>query len=155
MRKRRYPWLRIRPGARWPKGNNGANLLRRLDDVGAARGRLIRVDSGLRSPYEQWRAYQDFLRGGNLAAPCCSRHWLHSWEECLRQCGSNHCISRAVDASISTGRKPGPHRPRTSTEFQSIGLDVKARAEMHRVGLCLPVGVGEVWHVEVGNAWRS
>lgn len=86
----------------------------------------------------------DYLNGGILAAPCCSRHYWHAFEDCLRQCASNHCKNRAADCVIDT--KHGQ---------VNIGTLEIARREMRKHGLCLPVGQGEVWHVEVGNVWNS
>lgn len=147
-RRTRYSWLRLAPGARWPRGKQGQRLLRRLNRVGRRTGRLVRIDSGRRTPYEAWAAYQDFLRGGNLAAFCCFRHYLHSWAECGKTPSSNHCINRAADCSIQRHRDD-------SSGFTSIGNVQVARDAMDAVGLCLPVGSGEVWHVEVGETWRS
>jgi hypothetical protein len=143
---RRYPWLFKVDSTRWPKGRSGRLLLRKLNTVGRRTKRKIRIDSGLRTPHQQWHAYKDYLRGGTLAAPCCSKHFLHPWALCGRQCASNHCQSRAADCEIMSSDGEG---------FQSIGLDQDARRVMRRVGLCLPVGEHEVWHVEVGTTWRS
>lgn len=142
---KRHKWLRLREGARWPRGSAGRDLRRRLNAVGREVGQVVTITSGLRTAEQQWFAYQDYLRGGNLAAPCCSRHYIHSWSSCLRQCASNHCRSRAADTVIAD--------PTRGTI--NIGESQAARKAMRRHGLCLPVGSGEVWHVEVGNVWRS
>lgn len=136
----RYRWLRLLPGARWPAGPAGRDLLRRLNNVGRACQSQITITSGRRGPKAQWRAYQDYLRGGTLAAPCCAKHWPHSWEDCGRQCASQHCASRAADCTMRGA---------------NIGEIPCARREMRSHGLCLPVGYGETWHVEVGTTWRS
>ena len=142
---KRYPWVKIHGGARPPIGPDGRALLHKLNHVGWVLRRPVMVTSGRRTPREQHYAYMDFLRGGVLAAPCCSRHYLHSWASCLRQCASNHCRSRAADCII---RLP-------SGDWVNIGEDHAARAVMRRVNLCLPVGSGETWHVEIGESWRS
>jgi len=139
-----YPYVELRPGAHRPKGKDGRLLLRKLNQVGRRVRAPIKITSGLRTPREQWAAYQDYLHGGILAAPCCSKHYLHAWSECLRQCASNHCSSRAADCEILH-----------NGEWLNIGLVDTARKAMRRIGLCLPVGSGEVWHVEVGSTWRS
>lgn len=146
-RRKRYHWLILADGARWPRGPEGQRLLTRLNRVGRTLKRQIRIDSGRRTNYEQWVAYMDFLSGGNLAAPCCWKHWAHPWSQCARQCASNHCINRAADCSVQARR--------SGTVFHSIGDDPQARKAMRVWGLCLPVGSGETWHVEVGNAWNS
>lgn len=141
-----YPWLRLRPGAHWPRGRHGRDLLRRLNRVGRDCRRLVLVTSGHRSPYRQWVAYMDYLRGGELAAPCCGKHWLHTWSQCGRSCQSNHCRDRAVDCLIEGSG---------ADDWHNIGEDAHAREALRRNGLCLPVGSGETWHVEVGDVWRS
>lgn len=140
-------WLELGPGARWPSGPAGRRLLGKLNRVGRRTRRHIIITSGKRSPHAQWVAYQDYLAGGTLAAPCCSRHYLHSWSQCLKQCASRHCVSRAADCEIQYARN--------GTYYVNIGEVQAARAAMRAVGLCLPVGSGEVWHVEVGDTWRS
>lgn len=140
-----YRWLRRRRGVTLPTGPAGRQLLHKLNHVGWKLRRPIRITSGKRTPHAQWVAYMDFLRGGILAAPCCSQHWPHPWSRCFRQCASNHCISRAVDCVILS----------SSGDWVNIGEDQAARDVMHHVGLCLPVGQGETWHVEVGDVWRS
>jgi len=140
----RYRHLVRRNGTRWPKGQDGRTLLRKLNKVGRRTGLRIRITSGLRNNYEQWVAYMDHLRGGTLAAPCCARKYIHPWEECLRQCRSNHCVSRAADVVV---KHPG------DSSWVNIGNNARARAEMRALGLCLPVP-GEPWHVEVGSTWR-
>lgn len=142
----RYRWLSLRPGAHWPAGPAGRDLLRRLNN--AARDTQLHwiVTSGRRTSREQWSCYMDFLRGGTLAAPCCSRHYLHSWAECLRQCSSRHCESRACDVAVVLSDGQGT---------ANVGDYPPARKALHSHGLCLPVGQGETWHVEVGNTWVS
>lgn len=141
----RYRWLRRSPAARWPTGPAGRDLLRRLNNVGRACRAPITITSGKRGSREQWAAYMDYLRGGILAAPCCPLHYVHAWADCQRRCESNHCRSRAADCVI---------RPQGSAEV-NIGEWPPARREMRSHGLCLPVGSGETWHVEVGSTWRS
>lgn len=136
----RFRWLRLGPNAKWPKGRAGRQLLRKLNKVARACQDPVTITSGQRGPRGQWRAYMDHLRGGTLAAPCCSKHYIHEWQDCLRQCMSNHCRGRAADCMI---------------RGVNIGEDPCARREMARRGLCLPVGSGETWHVEVGDVWRS
>jgi len=118
--------------------------MRRLNRVGKALNKKVIIISGLRTPYEQWVVYQDFLRGGNLAATCCWRRYPHSWAQCGKTPTSNHCRSKAIDCGLYD--KHGTYR--------SIGYYDKARELMKRHGLCLPVP-GELWHVEVGSTWRS
>lgn len=138
-------WVEYAGGAHRLKGPHGRLLERKLARVGKTLGHRVRVTSGLRTAREQWFAYQDYLSGGTLAAPCCSKHYPHSWAHCLRQCASNHCCSRAADVEAWSPEKG----------WVSIGLLPQARRAMKRVGLCLPVGSGEVWHVEVGSVWCS
>lgn len=142
----RYRWLRLRPGAHWPKGADGRDLLRRLNNAARDTQLRWRLTSGRRTNYEQWLAYMDYLRGGTLAAACCSRHYPHPWEDCLRQCESNHCRSRAADTVVVLAGHAGT---------VDVGSLPAARDALKRHGLCLPVGSGEVWHVEVGDTWRS
>jgi len=141
----RYRWLRLSAGAKWPRGWQGRRLRRRLNRVGRDLRRTIVITSGQRDWRSQHAAYMDYLAGGTLAAPCCSKHYPHHLEDCLRQCQSNHCKGRAADCVIE----------QSDGTFLNIGDSRKARAAMTRRGLCLPVGDGEVWHVEVGNTWRS
>lgn len=105
------------------------------------------MTSGDRNPREAWAAYQDYLRGGTLAAKCCSKGWPHTWAECGKRPQSNHARGRAADCIAQTHRRGG--------EFVNIGEVPEMRVAMKDVGLCLPVGSGETWHVEVGNTWRS
>jgi len=141
----RYRWLRLSPGARWPAGPPGRDLLRRLNNTARACRSKITITSGRRGVYAQHLAYNDYLRGGPLAAPCGWKNWVHSWAECPRDCRSNHCRSRAADCLIE-----GP-----GGSHVNIGELEIARAKMRSHGLCLPVGQGETWHVEVGSVWRS
>lgn len=140
----RYPMLELASGAHWPTGSEGRALLTKLNNVGEDIHRKIRIISGKRIAYDQWRLYMLYLRGaGNLAAPCCWKRYIHSWESCGKACQSNHCRSRAVDCG--TVDKWG--------NYASIGYSSAARSAMRAHGLCLPV-VGEQWHVEVGSSWR-
>jgi hypothetical protein len=144
----RYPYLRLAPQQKWPKGRDGRNLLKRLNAVGKDCKRIILIKSGLRDAYGQWVAYQDYLRGGNLAATCCSKRYPHSWAQCGKTPTSNHCRSRAADCGMLD-------RSGDWDTYQSIGYVDAARASMRKHGLCLPVP-GEKWHVEVGaGPWRS
>ena len=138
-------WVRLAPGRRWPRGDAGRDLVRRLNNTGRQLQSRLLIVSGQRSPWEQWAAYQDYLRGGTLAAPCCWRHWLHDWPQCERQCASNHCHGRAADVQARASRRLG---------WESVGLWDDARIQLRRHGLCLPVP-GEPWHVEIGGTWRA
>ena len=142
--RRAYPWLKLREGARWPVGDDGRDLCRRLNNVGRACQAFVTITSGRRTPAEQWAAYMDYLAGGILAAPCCSKHFIHSWPSCLRQCASNHCRSRAADCTIAA-----------PTGEVNLGEWSRARKALIGHGLCLPVGSGETWHVEIGDTWNS
>ena len=144
--RRWYPWLQLGDGAHWPRGASGRDLLRRLNRVGRECRRTLLITSGRRTNYEQWLAYMDYLRGGTLAAPCCSRQYVHEWSECLRDCRSRHCASSAADVVVIRSRGRGT---------VNIGESKRARKAMRRNGLCLPVGSGETWHVEVGDSWLS
>lgn len=137
--------LTLRSGARWPKGRDGRRLLRRLNRAARKAGLQLVVVSGQRNWREQHRAYMDYLRGGTLAAPCCSRHYLHSEAMCLRQCGSRHCVGRAAD--VDAVLQPGG-------AWTPVGNVAKMRYELRAAGLCLPVP-GEPWHVECGSDWRA
>ncbi len=140
-----WEWVQLRPGAKWPQGSAGRALLRRLDKVGRHLRRPITITSGKRNAQEQWFAYMDYLQGGTLAAPCCTKNYTHKWSECRRECASNHCRSRAADCVVTMA----------DGRTFNIGEIHRARQKMKAVGLCLPVGAGETWHVEVGNTWRS
>lgn len=143
--RHRFSRLRLGPGARWPEGITGRLLLRKLERVGTEVRQNITITSGKRSPHEAWHAYADYLRGGNLAAHCCDRTFPHTWKQCGRKPTSNHCISRAADCLIDTSDR-GP---------VNIGESAPARKALRRNGLCLPIGFGETWHVEVGDTWNS
>jgi len=141
----KHRWVQLRPGAKWPKGPAGRRIIRRLNRIGRHLKRTVIVTSGQRDWREQHAAYMDFLRGGTLAAPCCSRHYIHSISECLRDCRSRHCFGSAADVVlIQTAGRPR----------EDIGNVPAARRAMKRNGLCLPVP-GEPWHVELGSTWRS
>ena len=141
----RYRWLELGEGARKPLGNDGDDLLRRLNNAAREVQAHVKITSGRRTNYEQWLAYQDYLAGGILAAPCCSLGSPHQWSRCLKQCMSNHCASRAVDCVVK----------RRGVGWVNLGEWQKMRDAMRAKGLCLPVGYGETWHVEVGNRWES
>ena len=141
----RYRWIRLSPWARWPSGPSGRDLLRRLNNTGRACRAKITITSGKRGNLAQHNAYMDYLNGGTLAAPCGWKNYVHSWAECPKDCRSNHCASKAADCLIEN--------PEGGTV--NIGELPKARREMRHHGLCLPVGQGETWHVEVGDTWRS
>lgn len=142
----RYRWLRLRPGAHWPAGPAGRDLLRRLNNAGRQIQLQLLLTSGYRYPREQWEAYQDYLRGGTLAAPCCALHYPHSWAECQRDCCSRHCQNRACDVVVVLKEGQGS---------VNVGEYPPARKALRGHGLCLPVGQGETWHVEVGETWLS
>lgn len=141
----KWRWVHLAAGARRPTGSAGHDLMRRLNNVGRELQRPVIITSGRRTNLEQHRAYMDYLEGGTLAAPCCSKHYRHAWAECLRQCASNHCVGRAADCVLEA---PGGG-------YVNIGEDQAARRSLRSHGLCLPVGSGETWHVEVGSVWRS
>ena len=140
-----WSWVTLNPGRRWPKGRQGRRLIRRLNRVGRHLERKVVVVSGQRNWREQHAAFMDYLSGGTLAAPCCSRHYRHSVNDCLRDCRSRHCVGAAADVVlVSKGDSP----------MTDIGNVPAARRAMRRNGLCLPVP-GEPWHVEIGSEWRS
>ena len=141
----RWRWVMLASGRRWPRGDAGHDLVRRLNNTGRRLGSRLLIVSGQRSNYEQWAAYQDYLRGGTLAAPCCGRHDLHDWPSCGRECASNHCIGRAADVQV---------RPAGTSDWVAVGLWHRARKQLHHHGLCLPVP-GEPWHVQAGDVWRA
>lgn len=144
---KRYPGIQLAPGATMPTGEAGRDLMRRLSKVSKEIGHPIRVISGKRKAYDQWVLYMRYLRGtGNLAAPCCWKHYQHSWSSCGQACASMHCRSRAVDCGVIDRHG----------NYRSIGYSDKARNAMRKHGLCLPVG-GEPWHVQVGSyfAWGT
>lgn len=143
MNGNRWRHLQLRDGAHWPEGADGRRLLKKLNNVAQDLNRTIYIVSGLRTPYEQHVSYMDYLHGGNLAAPCGWKHYLHDWSVCPRQPTSNHCFNRAVDCGVLGN----------SGAYHSIGLYKGARESMRRHGLCLPVP-GEQWHVQVGDLWR-
>lgn len=142
---KRYARLRLRDGAHWPTGEAGRKLCRRLNRVGKAIGMTVTITSGQRTWREQHAAYMDFLRGGTLAAPCCSKRYLHTAAECRRDCQSRHCSGEAADCVLET----------SEGRWVNIGELQVARRAMARYGCCLPVGFGETWHVELGDTWRS
>lgn len=141
----KYPNVRLGDGAKLPQGEPGRDLLRRLSQAGKRLNSTIVITSGQRDWRQQHAAYMDYLKGGTLAAPCCSKHWPHRAQDCRRECASNHCRGRAADVEIV--RANGHH--------VLPGNWQEARDVFDRLGLCLPVGSGEVWHVEVGEVWRS
>lgn len=143
--KREYKWVALAEGARWPRGGAGRELCRRLNNAGRLIQRRIIITSGDRNAREAWEARMDYLRGGNLAAQCCWLVGFHTWEECGKSPYSNHARGRAADCVVETR-----HRG-----WVNIGEVRRARKAMRRRGLCLPVGSGETWHVEVGSSWRS
>ncbi len=145
---RRYPGVRLSHGASWPTGPEGRRLLTKLSQVARDIGHPILIVSGKRSNHDQWALYMRYLQGrGNLAAPCCSKHWVHSWASCGRECASHHCRSMAVDCGVVDrhGR------------YTSIGNSKRARAAMRAHGLVLNVA-GEPWHVvraATDPTWRA
>lgn len=143
--KRRYRHVHLAAWARWPRGRQGRRLTRKLNRVGRDIDLVVIVVSGQRGWRQQHAAYMDYLRGGTLAAPCCSKRYQHTAAECLRQCASNHCRGAAADCRV---------RLASGVEV-SIGEHKGARRAMRKHGLCLPVGQGEVWHVEIGRQWLS
>lgn len=134
--------LTLREGARWPQGDDGRRLLVKANRVAQDLNRTIHIVSGLRTAYEQWIAYQDYLRGGILAAACCWKRYPHTWDDCGKAPTSNHCRSRALDCGV-IGKRTG--------EYHSIGLYKGARASIARHGLLLPLYQPgrwiEPWHM--------
>lgn len=122
----------------------------KLDKVGTDLRRNILVTSGDRSPFEAWQAYADYLSGGNLAAFCCAKHYRHGWEQCGKQPTSNHCRGLAADCLVEAQKKGS-----TPPQWVNIGDLAVVRKALRDRGLCLPVGSGETWHVEVGDTWNS
>ena len=120
----RYPFLELVPGTLWPSDRG---LLRRLNAVGAARKRTIRIVSGRRTLAQQqalYDKYQRYLRGGpyaNLAAYPNER--------------APHIRGVAADCGV-LGRTGG---------YTSLGLDAKARRKALALGLRALVP-GEPWH---------
>lgn len=142
---KKYPGVRRAPGVVWPTGKAGRRLMRKLSHVAQDIGHPIKVISGKRTNYQQWSLYMRYLQGnGNLAAPCCWKHYQHSWNNCGKSCASMHCRSMAVDCGVID--KWG--------NYASIGYSKRARQSMRRHGLCLPVP-GEKWHVQIGDIWRA
>jgi hypothetical protein len=142
---RTWSWVSLTPGRKWPRGRQGRRLIRRLNRVGRHLQREVIVVSGQRNWREQHAAYMDYLNGGTLAAPCCSRHYVHSVKDCLRDCRSRHCQGLAADVVLAS---------KNGAPQQNIGEDSAARRAMRRNGLSCPVP-GEPWHVEVGTEWRA
>ena len=140
---KRYPGLQLAPGAVWPTGPHGRELLHKLSAVAKDISHPIRIISGKRQAYDQWVLYMRYLRGqGNLAAPCCGKHYQHSWNSCGRACASMHCRSMAVDCGVVDNHG----------NYRSIGYSDRARHSMRKHNLCLPVP-GEQWHCQVGSYW--
>lgn len=126
------------------------HLLRKLNELGRRRKRLVIVVSGYRDDHAQWVLRMRYLRGqGNNAARCCLKYdWeQHSWHDCGKQSQSNHSQpprGHAVDCGLLLPRG-----------YESIGdCGRKVRRIMRDLGLCLPVP-GEAWHTEVGSVWRA
>lgn len=138
-----WPYVTKDPTTAWP--TNKA-LLRKLNSVGRKLHRRVHVVSGWRTPHKCWELRMAYLRGeGNLAARCCSRYsGFHSWEDCGRDPWSNHADGNAADCGIID----------RWGDYSSIGNISKARKQMHKVGLCLPVP-GEAWHTEIGSSWAA
>lgn len=142
---KRYPGLQLAHGATWPTGDAGHLLLTKLSHVARDIKHPIRIISGKRRAYDQWALYMKYLRGqGNLAAPCCWKHYQHSWASCGKACASMHCQSKAVDCGVID----------RNGNYASIGYSSRARSSMRDHGLCLPVP-GEQWHVQVGSYWAN
>jgi hypothetical protein len=80
---RKFPFLRFKAGVNWKDVNPA--LLARLNNLGAALGKLVTVTSGFRTRAEQAALYERYKRGGNIAAPPGQ---------------SNHESGNAVDATI-------------------------------------------------------
>jgi hypothetical protein len=138
-------WLTLGPGARWPQGHAGKVLRRKLHRVARRIRRELVITSGDRNAREAWEARMDYLNGGTLAAQCCDRTDRHSWAECGKTPWSKHADGRAADVELV----------RRNAKRVNIGESDRARAAMRLEGLCLPVGAGETWHVEVGTTWNS
>lgn len=141
MSGKKWRNLELSSGAHWPQGDDGHRLLAKTDNTAKDLNRTILIRSGLRTAYEQWVAYQDYLNGGNLAATCCWKRYRHSWNDCGKQPTSNHCISRALDCGVID--KHGT--------YHSIGLYPGAIHALHNHGLVLPLWTKgnrrEPWHM--------
>lgn len=129
MAEQTWRRLVLRDGAHWPKGPDGARLLRKANRVARDLDRRIFIVSGRRNNYEQWVAYQDYLRGGVLAARCCGKSYPHAWDDCGRQCASNHCRSRAIDCGVLSRHG----------KYVSLGLWKGAIKSLNSHGLTLPL----------------
>lgn len=139
----RFPFVELGEGVVAP----GDELMHKLSDLGEGMHRLVHVVSGDRTPYQAWVLRQRYLDGdGALAALCCLRFTgKHGWDSCGREPQSNHASGRAADCGLVL-----------EMGYKSMGLcGRQVRDRMRALGLCLPVGAGEVWHVEVGSTWRS
>lgn len=144
LRKGQWAFLSKNGNTEWPKNRR---LLRKLNRVGRRRRLRVHIVSGQRTPWQAWQLRMNYLHNGSpLAARCCSRFdGVHSWADCGKDPWSNHADGNAADCGLIL----------RSGRYQSIGLDRRARRLMRRLRLCLPVGHGEVWHVEIGNTWAS
>ncbi len=120
------------------------------DDLQKAAFDLMRWIRGgwQRSKHDQWTLRQGFLKGYsgyNLAAQCCSRSDIHSWETCQKHgpCHSNHCDrtgkgGEAIDTSVFKSNK--------SSSYTGIRSYPGGNAAIERHNLHAFVQ-SEDWHV--------
>ena len=141
----RWPFLVLDTDTAWGNPKLGS----KLDQLAEQLQRYGWCGEFKRPAKRQWYFYQGWLArkpGFNLAAPCCHKNYLHSWNACGQTPRSNHAPGNACDFSILHSGRGG--------SFTNVGEWNGARAKMRKLGLCLPVP-GEKWHVELGNNWRS
>lgn len=139
--KERYPNLVVDNDTKLPKHK----LASKIQKLAKALGEDLYVNEGERTKYRCWYLYDLFCKGeGNLAARCCSKYpekVRHSFKNCGKTPYSNHFDGLAVDLQFNKTK-------------DDIGTSSKARIEMRKLNLCLPVS-GEPWHVEIGNSWNA
>lgn len=138
--KHRWLFLDLSAHAAWPTNKR---LLRALNATGRKRRRVVRIISGLRTPYEAWVLRMKYLRGqGNLAARCCSKYaGQHSWPACGKDPWSNHADGNAADCGTING---------VTGAYTSLADDRRARKIFERLGGHFPVvDPWEPWHAEM------
>lgn len=131
LKRGEYSHLELAPGVKWPTDRR---LLRKLNKVGRDRGRLLRLQSGLRDLDQQaalYAAYQRYLAGGpyaNKAAP--------------PNPSAPHVRGVAADLGVMLGR--------AGDRYLSLGLDRRCRRLAEAAGLAALVNAGssswEAWH---------
>ncbi len=139
-----HKWLFLdrAAGVVWPTNRR---LLRALNATGRRRRRVIRIISGMRTPYQAWQLRMAYLQGrGNTAARCCSRYsGQHSWSACGKDPWSNHADGNAADCGTING---------ATGNYTSLASDGKARRIFEKLGGCFPVtNPWEPWHAEMRN----